>query len=71
MVKANHDDDDDDDDATPSDEQAFFLSTYQAMHNSFSGSPVNLLYDQRIRHDKYAQNALSRHLDDADDKSME
>jgi hypothetical protein len=44
------------------------------MHNSFSGSPVNLLYDQRVRHDNYAQNALSRCLDDDDDdddKSME
>jgi hypothetical protein len=57
------------DDATPLDEHTFFLFTYLAMHNSFDGSPVNLLYDQRIRHDKYAQNALSRYLDD-DDKLM-
>ena len=52
------------------DEQAFFWSSYQAMHNRFAGPPVNLSYDQRIRHDEYAKNALSRYLAADEDKSM-
>jgi hypothetical protein len=47
-------------------EHAFFWSSYQAMHNSFVGPPVNLCYDQRIRHDKNAQHSLSRYLADED-----
>jgi hypothetical protein len=50
-------------DAT-TDEHAFFWSSYQAMHNRIAGPPVNLCYDQRIRHDNYAQDALSRYLAD-------
>jgi hypothetical protein len=51
---------------TDTDEQAFFWSSYQAMHNRFAGPPVDLCYDQRIRHDTYAKDALIRYLADED-----
>lgn len=44
---------------------SFFLSRYQARHNTLSdSSPVDIFEDRRIRQDKYAQIALSRFLDE-------
>jgi predicted RNA-binding protein with PIN domain len=39
------------------------ISRYQATHNSFTGDPVDILYNQRIRHDLKAKESLLRYLE--------